>query len=58
MSIKSTPKERLVESEASRLYSLYNQDGQTPLDFIPGGIEFIKDGHKVTATITAKKLRQ
>lgn len=57
MNIKSTPKERLEEDLAQRLYQLYNQDGVTPLNIIPNGVEFLKDGYKVEATIKARKLR-
>ena len=55
MSIKSTPKDRVINDEANRLYHLYNQDGITPLDIIPGGVEFIKGDYVVSAIISARK---
>ena len=59
MSIKSTPKDRVINDEADRLYHLYNQDGVTPLDIIPGGVEFIQGDYIVSAVISARnKMRR
>ena len=49
---------KVQEDEANRLYSLYNQDGETPLNFIPYGVEFETDDHKITVVVSARKKRK
>lgn len=53
--IKMTPNQKLAQTESERLYSMYNQDGVTPLNFIPGGIEFYENGYKYEVTVVTRK---
>lgn len=55
--IKMSESQKRQEQEAQRLYTLYNQDGVTPLNFIPYGVQLEKDGWSYSVTVTARKRR-
>ncbi len=56
--IKMTPIQKAAQEEANNLYSMYNQDGVTPLNFIPSGVQFYTDEYEVNVTVTTRKRRK
>lgn len=55
--IKMTANQKVQEEEARKLYSMYNQDGATPLNIVPYGVSTEREGWTITVTVEARKKR-